>query len=75
MAKFKLTISDAKFIKKNGKLIVRKRGNLYKIDKFYRLVDVSIDDQTISGKFKDMPTEGFNYFDIVMTDTARDILF
>lgn len=72
---FKLTVADAKYIKKNGKLQKKKDGNQYHLEKFYRLRDVYITEKWISGKFADMPTDGTSYFDVKTSRTVKGILF
>lgn len=71
--KFNLTIASAKFIKKNGKKSKDNRGRLvYKIDHLFKLTDVTVDDETISGRIDG--ERAFTYYDLKMSETAEQLL-
>ena len=74
--KLTLTISDAKSIKKRGKLLKNNflGGKPYwKIDRLYRLTDVSLYEKDGVGTVDGI--SGSISFDVKMSETARNILF
>ena len=71
--KFNLTIASAKYVKANAKKEKRKNGKpVYKLDRFFRLHNASIDEDTVSGKIDG--ESGVTYYDLETSETAKKIL-
>lgn len=76
----KITMRDAKYIKKNATVINVIRGKVtYELNRFYRLVNVTIDSESMSGNLVNPltkePESAVSFYDVVMTNNVREYLF